>query len=178
MSSNKSALLHIQLWLIRLLRSNQLELLRYFMAGVGISTGYTLSVIFLMEVMHWESPDVANAVSFAAWAPVSYLVHRRFTFQFNGEHALSFMRFVVTFFVKFLISIALMAGVTGLIQAHYLIGVLFNWVVVPLGTYLVLGLWVFRSEPARDTSDVSGVIGDHAQFDHAGCSSVSEGPHA
>jgi putative flippase GtrA len=125
------------------LRGERLRLGRYLFVGVAVSLGYTTTVIGLIEGLGWSSPGGANAVSFALWTPVSYLAHREFTFRSGGEYVGSGFRFGITFLVKFLTSVIIMAVVTNYIDAHYLAGVLLNWVAVPLVTYIVLDLWVF-----------------------------------
>jgi|RhiMethySRZTD1v2_1073278.scaffolds.fasta_scaffold29817_5 hypothetical protein len=36
--------------------SERLRVVRYFIAGVGVSLGYTITFIILMELLHWRSP--------------------------------------------------------------------------------------------------------------------------
>jgi putative flippase GtrA len=115
---------------------------RYFLAGVAISIGYTATIIGLVEWLGWTSMG-ANAVSFTLWTPVSYLAHREFTFRFGGEYFGSPLRFGITFLVKLSTSVIIMAAVTHL-GAHYLVGVLLNWIVIPLIAYIMLDSWVFR----------------------------------
>jgi putative flippase GtrA len=126
------------------LQGERLRLLRYFLAGVTVSVGYTITVVGLVEWLGWRNPVAANAASFALWTPVSYLAHREFTFRFDGDYAGSAARFLITFLVKLLASVVVMIAVIDILHAHYLVGVLLNWIVVPLVSYVALDLWVFR----------------------------------
>ena len=123
--------------------SEQWRLPRYFVAGVVVSIGYTLTVIVLVDLLRWLQPDTANAVSLTVWTPVSYLVHRNFTFRFDGDSFASLTKYVVVFFAKLLTSILVVILATNVLGAHYLFGVLANWLVLPLIAYVTLKLWVF-----------------------------------
>jgi putative flippase GtrA len=128
------------------------QVVRYFAAGILVSLGYTVTVVYLVEYLHWGSPSLANAVSFALWTPVSYLAHRFFTFRFDGSYESSALRFVVTFLGKLGASLAVMALVEFL-GLYYVYGVIANWIAIPLGAYLTLRLWVFEAGSAPETRD-------------------------
>lgn len=123
-----------------------LKIARYFVAGVGVSVGYTITVVAMMEWLGWRSPSTANAVSFILWTPVSYIAHRDFTFRFDGEYAASASKFTVTFVARFLTSIVMVAAISEYWHLHYIVPVLANWVALPIITYAVLRLWVFRAQ--------------------------------
>jgi putative flippase GtrA len=122
--------------------SELLKLVRYFVAGVAVSLGYTVTVLLLVEFRGWLRPELANVVSFLLWTPVSYVVHRDFTFRFDGELFISAFRFFVTFIAKLSASIVVV-WLAIVFQVHYIFGIMTNWVVLPLITYLMLKLWVF-----------------------------------
>jgi putative flippase GtrA len=129
--------------------SQRLKLARYALAGIAISMGYTLTVILLVEGLSWMSPALASAVSFALWTPVSYLVHRDFTFLFAvaaGQLA-AIVKFTISFFVRLGTAAYTVQLMSGFFGSHYLVGVFANWIVLPLISYLIMDWWVFRSPP-------------------------------
>ena len=126
----------------RVTRSDQFRLIRYFFAGVAISLGYTVTIIALVDWL--VSPEVANVVSLILWTIISYFVHREFTFRYDGAYFGSTARFVFVFVIKLLASVAVIAFITRYYQSSYLIGVMLNWVVLPLISYVAMKLWVFE----------------------------------
>lgn len=126
--------------------ANWLSVVRYFVAGVAISLGYTVTVVIVVE-WNWLQPAVASATSFLLWTPVSYIVHRDFTFQFDAAHPAVALKFVVVFLLKFAAS-ALVVAAAIVLDFHYIVGVLMNWLVLPLITYFALRLWVFPKHVA------------------------------
>lgn len=127
-----------------------MKLLRYAIAGVAISLGYTLTVIVLVEYVGWRNPSAANAVSFLFWTPASYLIHREFTFRFDGPALGPAMKFAATTLIKLLMSIAVVEAATRAFGAHYIFGVLANWIVLPLVAFVIMKLWVFRERFAPE----------------------------
>jgi putative flippase GtrA len=125
-------------------RSDQFRLVRYAFAGVGVSLGYTFTIVALVEWWGLMRAEAANAVSLILWTIISYIVHREFTFRFDGRYSDSLARFVFVFVLKLLVSVAVIALITRYYQSSYLIGVLVNWVVLPLISYAVMKLWVFE----------------------------------
>ena len=123
--------------------SDRLKIVRYLVAGIAVSIGYTLTVVCLVEFVGWGSPSLANLSSFLLWTPVSYIVHRDFTFRFDGEMRASAVKFLVTFLIKLVATVIVVVVAMRFFGAHYIFGVLANWIVVPLVTYAVLNLWVF-----------------------------------
>jgi hypothetical protein len=75
---------------------------------------------------------------------ISYVVHREFTFRFDGAYGGSAARFSFIFLLKLLASVAVIAVMTRYYQSSYLVGVLLNWVVMPLISYVAMKLWVFQ----------------------------------
>jgi hypothetical protein len=56
-------------------------------------------------------------------------------------------RFIFMFVLKLLASVAVIAFITRYYQSSYLIGVVLNWVVLPLISYVAMKLWVFHYDP-------------------------------
>jgi putative flippase GtrA len=130
--------------------SEQLKIVRYFIAGVLISIGYTLTVVMMVEWTGWLRPSLASAASFAFWTPVSYYGHRDFTFRFEGEDGAAAGKFLITFVLRLAASAGVVYVAVDLLAFHYLFGVFMNWIVLPLISYFVLKLWVFRAGKVND----------------------------
>jgi putative flippase GtrA len=125
----------------------RLTLARYVLAGVGVSFGYTVTVIALMEVFGWRSPAMANVVSFLLWTLPSYFVHRDFTFRFDGEHRGPAAKYALTFCARLLTSVVVVSAATNYFHLHYIVGVLTNWIALPLVAYSIMKVWIFRETP-------------------------------
>lgn len=132
----------------RFLLSDRLRLFRYFVGGVMVSTGYTITVVLLVEWFGWHSSSLASGASFLIWTPISYIVHREFTFRFVGALFWPSIRFLATVILRLGASVGVVEVATAAIGAHYIFGVFTNWIVLPLISYFVLRSWVFRTTPA------------------------------
>jgi putative flippase GtrA len=126
-------------------RGNHFRLFRYFVAGTAISLGYTFTIVALVDWLAFVTAEIANVISLILWTIVSYVIHREFTFRFDGEYGGSAARFIFVFTAKLIASIGCIAIITRYYQSSYLIGVIVNWVVLPMISYLALKLWVFQS---------------------------------
>jgi putative flippase GtrA len=122
------------------------KIVRYALFGSAVSIGYTLSVVVFVELLGWRNPEFASALSFVIWTPISYIGHRDFTFLFTGHHARSAVKFAAAFIARLAAS-AYTVHIATMLGMHYLTGVIANWVVLPLISYLILDLWVFRRRP-------------------------------
>jgi putative flippase GtrA len=130
-------------------RHRHLKIIRYVFAGVVVSVGYTFTVVLLVSRVGWTSPALASAASFALWTPVSYIVHRDFTFLYviSGRHLATMVKFGISFIFRLVAAgytVHLLSGVFG---SPYLVGVLANWLVLPAISYLLMDMWIFRMPP-------------------------------
>lgn len=133
-----------QLWAM-FRRDPRLKLVRYGVSGVAISVGYTASVVLLVEFCGWTMPALASAASFVIWTPVSYFVHRNFTFRFAGGQTAASIKFGLAFLARLAASAYTVHLAAETFGSSYLIGVLTNWFLLPLINYTVMNFWVFRS---------------------------------
>ena len=131
------------------------QIIRYAVFGVAVSLGYTVNVILFVEVFGWPHPALASALCFIIWTPVSYIGHRDFTFVFTGQHFNAAIKFGLTFVIRLAISAYTVQIATDIFHVHYLFGVLANWIVLPLITYFVLDMWVFRARRSATESRTS-----------------------
>ena len=145
-------------WAATFTTSESLRLVRYFIAGVGVSFGYTITVVAFMELLHWRSAVTANTVSFLLWTPVSFAVHRSFTFRCDGRYAESAIKFGATFLGKLVTSIAVVAAICDYFELHYIFAVLANWIALPLVVYIILKLWVFGGAGSTSSRLLEKVI--------------------
>jgi putative flippase GtrA len=118
--------------------------LRYAAAGIAVSAGYTVTVILLVDGLGWMEPALASALSFVIWTPVSYVVHRDFSFLYAGSQVSAVLRFLLAFIGRLAASAFTVHLATAVFGQRYIMGVLANWVVLPLVSYLILNFWVFR----------------------------------
>jgi len=125
-------------------RSDHFRLIRYLVAGVAVSLGYSLTIVALVDWAALLGPEAANVVSLTLWTIISYLVHREFTFRFDGAHRGPVARFILIFVLKLLASVSVIAVTTRYYKSSYLIGVFLNWVVLPLISYVAMKFWVFK----------------------------------
>jgi putative flippase GtrA len=126
-------------------KGDHFRLFRYLVAGTAISLGYTFTIVALIDWLGFVTAEIANVISLVLWTIISYVIHREFTFRFDGEYGGSVARFIFVFSAKLVASIGCIAIITRYYQSSYLIGVVVNWVVLPLISYVALKLWVFQS---------------------------------
>ena len=124
--------------------SSRFRLARYLIAGVVVSIGYTVTIVALVSWLAWAGPEAANVISLILWTIVSYFVHRDFTFRYKGAYSDSLVRFIFVFALKLVASLLVIAGITKYAEGPYLIGVVVNWLVLPMVSYVALKLWVFQ----------------------------------
>jgi putative flippase GtrA len=125
------------------MHARELKLLRYIVSGVAISTGYTVTVLLLVGTLQVMGPVAASTLSFIVWTPISYAVHRDFTFRYEGAQVAAAIKFLVTFVARLIASAYVVHFSTNVMGWSYLVGVFGNWVILPIINYLVLTLWVF-----------------------------------
>ena len=102
----------------RAARSDRLRLIRYLIAGVAISLGYTFTIIALVDWLSFVNAEVANAISLVLWTIISYKVHREFTFRFDGAYGDSIARFTFIFGLKLIASIAVIFFSRDILRPH------------------------------------------------------------
>jgi len=132
----------------------QLRLMRYLVSGVAISTAYTVTVLLLVSTFQVMGPVPASTLSFLIWTPISYAVHRDFTFRYEGSQQAAVVKFLITFVARLGASAYVVYFSTQVMGWNYLVGVFGNWVVLPLINYIVLTLWVFAMPTSSDRRPV------------------------
>lgn len=108
-------------------RALAVQLVRYGVVGVGVTTFQTLVFNLLLGAGH-QRPQIANILASAAAMVVGYSIHSRFTFEAKeGSH--DFRRTVVRFLAVNLAGVALNGFWVWLIQKQ--LGLSAHWASVP-----------------------------------------------
>jgi len=126
------------------IRSDRFRLVRYGIAGTAVSLGYTFTMVALVSWWGILGPQAANVVSLILWTIISYVAHRQFTFRFAGEYAGSAARFIFVSLLKLGASIVVIAAIARYYESSYLIGVMVNWIILPIVSYIALKCWAFQ----------------------------------
>jgi len=130
--------------LFRLWRQHGARVLRYGVVGVGISVLYSLAVIAAVHLLAPLSPTKASIVAFAVMLPVTYIAHRDITFGDRVRDPFQPARFAMTTISSFSISIGGMYWITEVWHQTYLLGIAWNWLVIPGINFVIFMIWVFR----------------------------------
>jgi len=125
------------------------RVLVYGCVGVAISLFYSFAVIAFVWLLHPISPTIASTVAFVITVPAAYLAHSRITFPDSPNDTFQPLRFVLTTVASFVVSIGGMYWITEIAHRSYLLGIAWNWLIIPAMNLSVYMLWVFRT--ARDT---------------------------
>jgi putative flippase GtrA len=128
------------------------RVLRYGFAGVAVSLFYSLAVIGCVSLFPSVGPTVASMIAFFMTLPVGYLAHGRISFSDRPYDALQPLRFVASTTVSFIIAVGGMYWITEIAGRSYLLGIAWNWLMIPAMNFLTYMFWVFRtarSERAR-----------------------------
>ena len=139
-------------------RTSRFPLARYLIAGVTVSVGYTVTIVALVSWLGWVRPEAANVISLILWTIVSYFVHRDFTFRYKVGYRDSLPRFIFVFTLKLIASVFVIAWITKYAAASYLIGVIVNWLVLPMVSYVALKLWVFQQHLPEGAFSVTPIV--------------------
>lgn len=146
------------------LQSDRFRLVRFGIGGTAVSLGYTFTAVALVRWWPRLDPDSANAVSLVLWTIVSYAVHRNFTFRFSGQYRESVARYIFVSVLRLAVSVVVVGVTTRSLRSSYLVGLMANWVILPLFTYIVLKFWAFRRDPRIDDTEIasSNQVGQRA----------------
>ncbi len=116
---------------------------RYGCVGVAVSVFYSLAVIACVRGLHPITPTEASVIAFVLTLPVSYLAHGRVTFADRPADKFQPLRFGLSTAMSFIVAVTEIAG------RSYLLGIAWNFLIIPATNFLVYLLWVFR--PTRNT---------------------------
>ena len=121
------------------------RVLRYGCVGVAVSLVYSLAVIACMQVLSPISPTVASIVGFVIVVPVAYLAHGWVSFSDRPFDTFQPLRFAVSTTTSFIVAVGGMYWITEIAGRSYLLGIAWNWLIIPAMNFSLYMLWVFRA---------------------------------
>jgi putative flippase GtrA len=121
------------------------RVIRYVLIGGGVTLFYTLLTATLISGGVVGDPTLASAIASFVTLPISFLVHRRFTYVDAARRSGQWERFALIAAANFVINVGAMKG-AGAMHLPYWSALAFGWVVVPVVNYTINALWVFRTK--------------------------------
>lgn len=129
-----------------------LRIMRYGFAGVAVSILYSLAVIACVHLFAPLSPTIASVIAYVVVVPLAYIAHGRISFSDRPYDNFQPLRFAVSTTASFIIAIGGMYYITEIAGRSYLLGIAWNWLMIPVMNFLVYMFWVFRAgQPAAQT---------------------------
>lgn len=125
------------------------RVLRYGCVGLAISLLYSLAVIACVQLLRPISPTVASILAFVAVLPVSYLAHGRVSFADRPFDTFQPLRFAFSTAAAFVVAVGGMYWITEIAGRSYLLGIAWNWMIMPTMNFLAYMFWVFRTGRSR-----------------------------
>ena len=123
--------------------------IRYGGVGVVISVLYSLAVIAIVHFFRPISPTMASVLAFVAITPVAYLAHARVSFADRPYDRLQPLRFAFSTTTSFVVAVGGMYWITEIAGRSYLLGIAWNWLIIPAMNFLTYLFWVFRTAQNR-----------------------------
>ena len=117
----------------------------YGCVGVAVSLFYSLAVIACVLLLFPANPTLASIVAFVITLPIAYLAHARISFADSSDDKFQPLRFAFSTATSFVISIGGMYWITEIAGHSYLLGIAWNWLIIPAMNLLSYMLWVFRT---------------------------------
>jgi putative flippase GtrA len=131
--------------LVRLEPAFLRRVLRYGCVGLAISALYSFAVIACVQLLHPISPTMASIVAFIIVLPVSYLAHGKVSFSDRPYDNFQPLRFALSTATSFIVAGGGMYWITEIVGRSYLLGIVWNWLIIPLMNFLTYMFWVFRT---------------------------------
>lgn len=125
------------------------RVLRYGCVGIAISLLYSLAVIACMQAPQAMSPTMASVLAFIATLPVCYLAHGRVTFSDRPFDMFQPLRFAFSTGTSFIVAVGGMYWITEIAGRSYLLGIAWNWLIIPAMNFFSYMFWVFRVARSR-----------------------------
>lgn len=117
----------------------------YGCVGIAISLFYSLAVIFFVWLLYPIRPTIASIIAFATTMPVAYLAHVKISFSDSSNDKFQPMRFAFVTTASFIVAIGGMYWITELAGRSYLLGIAWNWLIIPAMNFISYMIWVFRT---------------------------------
>lgn len=120
------------------------EIARFGLVGI-IATAVHFSVLTLAVERFSIPPSTANGVAFLCALSISYLGQSRWVFHIRSRHGtVQVLRFSISLGIGFLANILVMAYSIRVLSLSYKVGFLISLIVVPLLSFFINKLWVFK----------------------------------
>lgn len=121
------------------------RVLRYGAVGLAISLIYSLTVIAAMHVLRPIGPTMASILAFGVVLPFSWLAHGRISFGDRPRDRFQPIRFALSTAASFAIAVGGMYWITAVAGRSYLLGIAWNWLIIPAANFVAYMFWVFRT---------------------------------
>jgi putative flippase GtrA len=122
-----------------------LRVVRYGGVGLAISLIYSLAVIAAVHALHPIGPTMASVLAFGVVLPMSWLAHGRISFGDRARDALQPLRFALSTTASFIVAVGGMYWITEIAGRSYLLGIAWNWLIIPAVNFVAYMFWVFRN---------------------------------
>ena len=121
------------------------QIVRFGIVGAVATAVHLGVVIILVETTVVPEPLVANVIAFCCAVLVSYFGHNYWTFQHRHHNAQKFARFVLITLSALGLNQMILYVATRQLGLDYRVGLLLVILLVPIFTYILARLWVFRA---------------------------------
>lgn len=128
------------------LRRTQLgRVLLYAVIGTVVSLIYMLLIVAFVHLLPNLHPTGDTILAFIVTQPLAYAAHARLSFGDRVFDQRQPWRFVLSNLTSLVFSVGGMYVITEWLHRSYLWGLVWNWVMIPLVNFGLLGAWVFRA---------------------------------
>jgi putative flippase GtrA len=121
----------------------KMQLVRFGIVGATSALVNFLGVFALVELFSLK-PLIANIIAYLIASIVSYVGHYHWTFASNAEHHKSVFKFYIMLGMNLLLNEALYAFFLYVVSLNYQLALILTIVIVPIFTFIVSKLWVYR----------------------------------
>jgi putative flippase GtrA len=88
---------------------------------------------------------MASIIAFILTLPMSWFGHGSVSFADRAYDGLQPLRFAATNSASFVVAVGGMYWITAVAGHSYLLGIAWNWVIIPAANFIAYLFWVFRS---------------------------------
>ncbi|SEH05618.1 GtrA family protein [Candidatus Venteria ishoeyi] len=121
------------------------RLIRFILSGGLTTILYGAFNTFFILFGHY-SILFSHTMSYLLCIPISYLLHRNFTFRHKGKQSESAAKFITIIAITYTISSIFTWVLVDNLQLSPYIATLMIMIVIPVVSYLTMYLWVFINE--------------------------------
>lgn len=121
------------------------RVVRYGCVGIAVSLFYSVAVIACVWLLRPIDATIASIVAFVITVPVAYLAHSKLSFSDRPYDRVQPLRFAVSTTASFIVAIGGMYWITEIAGRSYLLGIAWNWMIIPAMNFVTYMIWVFRA---------------------------------